>query len=190
VYVLIGLGNPGRKYRLTRHNIGFLLLDFIAEKFNIPFVTGKGDYYFGQGNMDGHPVMLVKPTTYMNNSGLAVNQLNEKFIDDIKELLIIYDDFHLSFGTIRFRKKGSDAGHNGIKSIIYNLETDVFPRLKLGIGREFDDPVNFVLSKFDRNERGELPKFFDCALNGISTWMESGIDSAMNDHNGNILTMR
>jgi PTH1 family peptidyl-tRNA hydrolase len=190
VYILLGLGNPGRKYELTRHNIGFLVLEYIAEKFNIPFSAGKGDYYFGQGNMDSHPVMLVKPMTYMNNSGLAVNQIREKYRADINKLLIIYDDFHLSFGTIRFRKKGSDAGHNGIRSIIYHLETDVFPRLKLGIGKEFDDPIDFVLSKFGTNERGELPKFFDCALKGIISWITLGIDSAMNDHNGNVLTMR
>ena len=190
MYTLVGLGNPGRKYKITRHNIGFLLLDYIAEKLNIPFSPGKGDYYLGQGNMDGSPVRLVKPTTYMNNSGLAVNHLREKFDDDINKLLIIYDDFHLSFGTIRFRKKGSDAGHNGIKSIIFHLETDVFPRLKLGIGSNFDDPVDFVLSKFDKNERSELPKFFDCALEGIKSWITLGIDSAMNSHNGNVLTMR
>ncbi len=190
MYILIGLGNPGRRYKKTRHNIGFLLLDYIAEKFDIPFSTGKGDYYFGQGKIDGSPAMLVKPTTYMNNSGLVLNQLKEKFVDDIYKLLVIYDDFHLSFGTIRFRSRGSDAGHNGIKSIIYNLETDVFHRLKLGIGSEFDDPIDFVLSKFDRNERSELPKFFDCALIGIKSWMTLGIDSTMNNHNGNILTMR
>jgi len=190
VQILIGLGNPGWRYRKTRHNIGFLLLDYIAEKFDIPFSAGKGDYYFGQGNMDGNPVMLVKPTTYMNNSGLVLNQLENFFNFDINKLLVIYDDFHLSFGTIRFRKKGSDAGHNGIKSIIYNLETDVFPRLKLGIGSVFDDPIDFVLSKFDKNEKRELPKLYDCALNGIKSWITLGIDSAMNDHNGNVLTTR
>lgn len=188
--ILVGLGNPGRKYSLTRHNIGFLLLDFIAEKFTIPFSAGKGDYYFGQGYIDSDPVLLVKPTTYMNNSGFAVNQLKETFEFDITKLLVVYDDFHLSFGTIRFRSKGSDAGHNGIKSIIYHLETDVFPRLKLGIGSTFDNPVDFVLSKFEEGELSELPKFFDCALNGIKSWITLGIDSAMNNHNGNVLTTR
>lgn len=166
------------------------MIDDIAEKYGIPFSAGKGDYYFGQGSMDGSPVMLVKPATYMNNSGVALSQLKEIFIDDINKLLVIYDDFHLSFGTIRFRSRGSDAGHNGLKSIIYHLETDVFPRLKLGIGSNFDDPVDFVLSKFDKNERSELPKFFDCALKGIMSWITLGIDSAMNSHNGNVLTMR
>jgi peptidyl-tRNA hydrolase, PTH1 family len=190
VFILVGLGNPGRRYQFTRHNIGFLFLDYIAEKFSIPFSAGKGDYFFGHGIIEDNPVQLVKPTTYMNHSGLVLNQLGKVLTENLSKLIIIYDDFHLNFGTIRFRSKGSDAGHNGLKSVIYCLETDVFPRLKLGIGSEFENPIDFVLSKFDKHELDSLPKLFDCALEGIKTWMQLGIDSAMNNHNGNVLTTR
>ena len=190
MFILVGLGNPGKKYRNTRHNIGFLFLDFIAEKLGVPFSAGKGDYFLGQARIENKPVLLVKPTTYMNNSGLVFGQLDNYPKDDLSKLLVIYDDFHLNFGTIRFRSRGSDAGHNGLKSVIYYLETDVFPRMKLGIGSAFENPIDFVLSEFDKNESDSLPKLFDCAFEGIKTWITLGIDSAMNNHNGDILTTR
>ena len=185
--VIIGLGNPGKKYSLTRHNVGFLLIDFIAGKFNIPFRSGKGDYYFGQCEIKNQECLLVKPTTYMNNSGLVLDQLEEAFSIDLAKILLVYDDFHLPFGTIRFRKRGSDAGHNGVKSFMYYLGSDEFARLKIGIDNAFEDPIDQVLGNFSQDELKDLLKILSSAYNGIETWISSGIDLAMNNHNRNIL---
>jgi len=145
MFVVIGLGNPERRYIRTRHNVGFLLLDFMADKFNIPFREGKGDYYFGECEISNKMCLLVKPTTYMNNSGFVLEQIKENFSFDPQNLLIAYDDLHIPFGTIRFRKQGSDAGHNGIKSIIYRLETDLFARVKIGIDNDFENQIDFEI---------------------------------------------
>jgi PTH1 family peptidyl-tRNA hydrolase len=186
VHILIGLGNPGKKYRLTRHNVGFLFLDYIANRLNIPFSPGKGDYFFSEGVIFNKEMILVKPTTFMNNSGLVLAHLKSYIKDDLNNLIIIYDDYYLPFGTIRFRPKGTDAGHNGLKSIIYHLESDVFPRLKIGIGTEFDNATGYVLSNFRDKEITDLPVIFDHAYNGIVNWIESGINSAMNGFNRNL----
>ena len=183
---LIGLGNPGRQYALTRHNIGFIFLDFIQHKVNIPFSPGKGDYYFSEVSFGQQEVVLIKPTAYMNNSGLAVRQVMEYFSILQEDLLIIYADFHLPFGTLRFRAKGSDAGHNGIKPIIYELESELFSRLKIGIGSAFSDAVDFVLSDFSKAETEQLETLFKTALLGVESWIEYGIDRAMNFYNRNL----
>ena len=187
MFTLVGLGNPGKKYSITRHNVGFLFLDFVADKFKIPFSPGRGDYYFGNGEIEKTPVKLVKPTTYMNNSGLLVDQIEELNKESLDNILIIYDDFHLPFGTIRFRPNGSDAGHNGIKSMIYHFNSDVFPRLRIGIGSEFDDQIEYVLSSFDKEEIKDLPDIFESAFNGLKAWIKNGLASAMNDFNKDIL---
>ncbi len=183
---LIGLGNPGRRYQNTRHNAGFLFLDYLNGKFNIPFSPGKGDYYFSEVSSGQQEVVLIKPTTYVNNSGLAVRQVMEYFSILQEDLIIIYDDFHLPFGTLRFRAKGSDAGHNGIKSIIYELESELFSRLKIGTGGAFNDAVDFVLSDFSEKETEQLETLFKTALPGVESWIEYGIDRAMNLYNRNL----
>lgn len=185
--ILVGLGNPGKKYNLTRHNVGFLLLDFLAEKFKIPFNPGKGDYYFGLGEIEGVSIKLIKPTTYMNNSGLIINQIDDLNTEDLKNILVIYDDFHLPFGTIRFKSRGSDAGHNGLKSMIYYFNSELFPRLKIGIGSEFDNQIDFVLSKFNKDELKKLPAIFENALEGVKSWINSGLNLTMNDFNKDVL---
>jgi len=187
VHIIVGLGNPGKRYAFTRHNIGFFVIDFIAEKLNIPFSAGKGDYYFGQTEISNKPVLFVKPTTYMNNSGLIIHKLREYSELESDKLLVVYDDFHLPFGTIRFRRQGSDGGHNGVKSIIYNLETDIFARLKIGIGTEFVNTVDYVLSDFTESEQKKMQKILDEAFMGIKEWLNSGIESAMNNYNHHIL---
>jgi len=187
VCVIVGLGNPGKKYLTTRHNVGFLLIDYIIDKFNIPFSAGKGDYYFGHCQIANQECLLIKPTTFMNNSGLVLDQLEETFSIELDKMLLVYDDFHLPFGTIRFRQRGSDAGHNGVKSIIYYLGSDEFDRLKIGIDDAFDNSIDHVLGKFTKDEIKDLPKILSSAYNGIETWVSSGIDLAMNNHNRNIL---
>lgn len=187
MYAVIGLGNPGRSYLMNRHNIGYLLLDSMAEGTGQAFLPGKGGFFYSEISRAGQPVILVKPTTYMNRSGIAVRQVLHRFPVDLDKTLIVCDDFHIDFGVLRFRKKGSDGGHNGLKSIIYQLETQEFGRLRLGIGEPARDSVDFVLSDFSGDEREELETVFARAREGIDVWIESGIEEAMNRYNRNVL---
>jgi len=187
VQVIFGLGNPGLRYRLTRPNAGFILLDYIQDLYKIPFSPGKGDYYFCEVIINNRPVILVKPVTYMNLSGLAVNQVLEYFNIAISDLIVVYDDFHLPFGSLRFRARGSSAGHNGIESIVGALGTYEFSRLRIGIGSAFIDAIDFVLSPFDKDELRNLGILLKTAYAGLQTWAELGIQKAMNDYNGHFL---
>jgi PTH1 family peptidyl-tRNA hydrolase len=183
VQAIIGLGNPGRKYQETRHNIGFLIIDAILAAYKISPKPGKGDYYYAELDLAGKNTLLVKPTTYMNASGIAVKQLIGYYSIDLQDMLVVYDDFHLPFGTLRFRTKGSDGGHNGIESIIYQLKTESINRLRFGIGDQFHDSIKFVLSKFSRIEKKSLGDLIKVAIEGIFFWLENGIDEAMNYFN-------
>ncbi len=171
--LIVGLGNPGTKYEYTRHNAGFMVLDFLAQEMKCDFKAGKGDYYYLQTRFSGEDILLLKPSTYMNNSGLAILQILEKF-PDIKheDILILYDDFQLKLGTIRIREKGSDGGHNGISSVIYHLESTDIPRMRVGIGRgetmKKDEFVDFVLTNFEEEElkilKKMMPIYRDCVI--------------------------
>ena len=183
MFVIVGLGNPGNKYEFTRHNIGFRIVDSIAEEYNVPFKSGKGDYYFSEFKYKRNRVILVKPVTFMNNTGLALHQILKYFPVSVEKLLVVYDDFNLPFGTLRFRREGSDGGHNGLKSIIYHLHSNVFDRLRFGIGMEFKNSVSFVLSKFNKNEQRELDELIIAAKMGIENWMDEGIELTMNKFN-------
>lgn len=185
--VICGLGNPGRRYRLTRHNIGFIFLEYIQKQLNISFEPGKGEYNYCEAELDNQPILLIQPLTYMNLSGLAINQVLEYFDKNSDDLLVIYDDFHLPFGELRFRKKGSSGGHNGIESIIYQLQSEIFARLKIGIGNEFKNSVDFVLSKFNRKERNQLELIMKQAHEAVGIWLTQGIDVAMNQFNRKFL---
>jgi len=187
VRILFGLGNPGRRYHLTRHNIGFNLLDFIQNQLNIPFRPGKGDYHFCAIELAGIPVVMVKPTTYMNRSGLAINQVLDHYDLSIHDSLVIYDDFNLPFGELRFRTKGQSGGHRGIESVIYHTGTEQFDRLKIGIGYAPSDAIDFVLSKFEVGELKQLDEFMRNAHEAILTYLEFGIEKAMNQFNRNVL---
>ncbi len=183
MYVIIGLGNPGKKYELTRHNIGYRVVDCIANEYNIPFKSGKGDYYFGEFSKKGERVLLVKPVTFMNESGRAVYQILKYFPVSIEDLLIVYDDYYLPLGTLRFRPEGGDGGHNGLKSIIYHLHSNEFDRLRIGIGTDFDESVSFVLSKFSKTDVKVINDLMPDVLNGIENWIDEGIASTMNKYN-------
>jgi PTH1 family peptidyl-tRNA hydrolase len=183
VYVIVGLGNPGKKYELTRHNIGFRIVDYIAHEYIIPFKSGKGDYYFAEISRKRKRILLVKPAAFMNESGLAVYQILKYFPISIKDILIVYDDYYLPFGTLRFRPDGSDGGHNGLKSIIYHLHSKKFDRLRFGIGSDFDESVSFVLSKFSKVEEKKINNLISTAINSIDHWMDEGIESSMNEYN-------
>ena len=184
---IFGLGNPGRKYEHTRHNIGFIILDFIAMHCKVPFRPGKGDYYFADLALAGERVLLVKPTTYMNRSGLAVHQVMRMFPLAEEDLLIIADDYHLPFATLRFRSKGSDGGHNGLKSIIQSLGSNEFSRMRFGIGDEFDDSVDFVLSRFNKQEMKLIEGILSDCLLAVEAWVQEGIEKAMNSFNRSLL---
>lgn len=180
---LIGLGNPGRQYRKTRHNIGFSLLDYINDIYEIPFGPGQGDYYFSEISIAGQDILLVKPVTYMNHSGIAVAQVMEYFSLSREALLIIYDDFHLPFGEIRFRARGSSAGHNGLNSIIYQLGSEEFNRLKMGIGSPEENAVDYVLSEFSDQEKEKLETVFRYSFEALQLYLKEGITRAMNEFN-------
>ncbi len=183
MHVVFGLGNPGKRYLNTRHNIGFILLDYIQSIYKVPFRPGKGDYYFMQCAIEQETVLFVKPTTYMNLSGIAVRQVVERFEIDLSDILVVLDDFQLPFGMLRFRKKGSAGGHNGLKSVIAELGSEDFARLRFGIGTRFEDAVDFVLSDFTEKEIDGLKQLLPIAHKGIVVWVKDGIDRAMNQFN-------
>ena len=185
---IIGLGNPGRKYEKTRHNIGYRIIESFQLKYKIPLKPGKGDYYYTEISINDSRVLLVKPTTYMNRSGLAITQLFKYFPLSMGDILIAYDDFNLDFGTLRFRASGSDGGHNGIASIIYALKTEEFDRLRFGIGSAFSDAVDYVLSTFSPKEKSHLDELLKVSHEAIICWIENGIELTMNRFNRSFLS--
>src|SRR3989304_5892704 len=154
VRLVVGLGNPGRSYQKTRHNLGYRVVDLLAEKHKTKFKGGKGEYLYCRVVVEGRKVYLLKPLTFMNASGQAVFDSLRFFNLTPPELFVICDDVALPFGTLRIREKGSDGGHKGLRSIIYQLGTEEFPRLRLGIGpaAEGIDLEDFVLQRFEKEE--------------------------------------
>lgn len=152
--LVVGLGNPGLKYNLTRHNIGFIILDRFVYKEKLNFLPSKKEFYFSEGRIGSSDFFLLKPSTFMNLSGIAVLDFLNQYPINHEDILIVSDDVNLQLGQIRLRKSGSDGGHNGIKSIIYELQTDSFPRMRFGIGSDFEkgELADFVLNKFSQNE--------------------------------------
>lgn len=151
---VIGLGNPGKKYESTRHNIGFIILDEIAYKHKLTFKPSKNDYLYSEGSILSSDFFLVKPTTYMNLSGIAIVDFLSKYLITLNDILVIVDDVNLELGKIRLRQSGSDGGHNGLKSIIYHLQDDKFPRLRFGVGNKFEkgELADYVLDRFSQEE--------------------------------------
>ena len=180
---IIGLGNPGKKYVNTRHNIGYYIIDYILNQYNISLKAGKGDYYYAEHIIAGMRSAFFKPTAFMNQSGLAIVQILKYFPVKCEDLLIVYDDFNLPLGTIRFRAAGSDGGHNGIRSIIYQLKTDTFDRMRLGIGYVERNAVEYVLSNFSKEELSQIAKILPSAYEAIECWIEQGIETTMNRYN-------
>ena len=183
--IIVGLGNPGSKYTGTRHNIGFELIDQLAGAMSVRMGPGKGPFHVGKGRHAGHNIYLVKPTTYMNNSGEAVQKVLNWYKERPQHCLVCYDDLALDVGVLRLRPKGSAGGHNGIKDIIHKLGTDSFPRLRIGIGNNFasGQQVQHVLSPFTDQERPKVNNALDKAVDAVFTYVRAGIDQAMNDFN-------
>ena len=185
-YLIVGLGNIGDEYAHTRHNIGFDTLDAFCEASNVVFDVNKRYGAIAECRLKGRNLVLLKPATYMNESGKAVRYWLQKENIPIENLLVIVDDFSLNFGTIRLRSKGSDAGHNGLKSIQQTIETQNYARLKFGIGSDFQagEQVDFVLGNFSADEQKLLPERLIFAADAIKSFVLEGIDTAMNRFNG------
>ncbi|WP_195216498.1 aminoacyl-tRNA hydrolase [Anaerococcus vaginalis] len=185
MYYIVGLGNPGIQYENTRHNAGFITIDYLARKYSIDVRKIKFKSLIGQGVISGHKVMLVKPQTYMNNSGEAIREIYKYFDFDHDKLIVIYDDIDIDFGSIRIRKKGSAGTHNGMKSIIYNLEFDDFPRIKVAVGKKpsYMDLANFVLSGFSKQEAKIIEEEVKLASDAIEMILEEGIEKTMSMFN-------
>jgi PTH1 family peptidyl-tRNA hydrolase len=162
-----------------------VVAEAIAKRLGGEFTVGSDDFELAEGQARATAVFVVKPLTFMNNSGLAVRQLLKRYRIPLEHLLVIHDDINLPFGRIRLRGKGSDGGHNGLASIIRHLSTQEFPRLRVGVGADFGpgEMVDYVLSKFDRHERGELGGVVDRATDASLTFIASGVEAAMNRYN-------
>ncbi len=184
-FLIVGLGNIGADYVNTRHNIGFKVLDHFAQKENIAFQTVKlGD--IAEYKVKGRTLVLLKPNTYMNLSGKAVKYWMEKENIEKENILIITDDLNLSFGTIRIKSKGSDGGHNGLKSIQSLLNTTEYPRFRFGISDQFKkgQQVNYVLGEWDEDEKLKLPERLEKSAEIIQSFALAGLNNTMNEFNG------
>jgi PTH1 family peptidyl-tRNA hydrolase len=184
MHIIVGLGNPGKKYENTKHNIGFVTLDFLAEKNNIKINKIKHKALVGEGIISGRKVLLVKPQTYMNLSGNSVREVMEYYKAEPEKLIVIYDDADIPMGRLRIRKKGSAGTHNGMKSIIYDLQEDGFPRVRIGIGKERKVPLaGYVLGGFAKEERELMEGAVERAALAVECILEKGIDTAMSEYN-------
>lgn len=186
MFIIAGLGNPDRQYQGTRHNVGFDVIDLLSEKYNIAVDTKKHRAYIGKGVIEGQRVILAKPQTYMNLSGECIRSLVDFYKTDPEiELLVIYDDVSLDVGQIRIRKKGSAGGHNGIKNIIAHLGTNVFARIKIGVGEKPRgyDLADYVLGKFSKGERQQMEEGYIEAAEAAAEIVCGDIERAMNEHN-------
>ncbi|MBE6062564.1 MAG: aminoacyl-tRNA hydrolase [Clostridium butyricum] len=184
MFLIVGLGNPGLQYENTRHNIGFKVIDNIAKEYNIEINRQKFKGIYGEGFINNEKVILLKPSTYMNLSGESIREVVDFYKLTCEQIVVIYDDISLDVGRLRIREKGSAGGHNGIKSIISHLGTDVFPRIKVGVGQPNVDLVNYVLGKFTDKEMEVLSESIDASTKAVSEIIKENIKTAMNKFNG------
>ncbi|HHW60337.1 MAG TPA: aminoacyl-tRNA hydrolase [Syntrophomonadaceae bacterium] len=182
--IVVGLGNPGPNYKDTRHNVGFMVVEELARRHSVERQEQKFDAIIAHTHINQEKVLLIKPLTYMNLSGRAVQAVVRFFKADLDELMIIYDDMDLPVGTLRLRPQGGTGGHKGLMSIQQSLGTQDFPRLRIGIGRpHYHDPVDWVLSKFQREEKELITAAINQAADAIESWVNQGLDQAMNTYN-------
>lgn len=187
MYIIVGLGNPGKKYENTRHNIGFDVIETLAGQEHVAVLEKKHKAIIGKGFVEGQKCVLVKPQTFMNLSGESVRQLLDYYkADEARELIVISDDVSLAVGQIRIRKKGSAGGHNGLKNIIAQLGHDTFIRVKMGVGEKPPgyDLADYVLGHFTSQERKLMDEAAERAAEAIRTIIAQGPDVAMNNFNG------
>ena len=184
--LIVGLGNPSQKYEGTRHNVGFTVIDVLAEEYHITVNSNHYKALCGKGWIAGESVLLAKPLTYMNLSGESVRPLADYYKVEPEDILIIYDDISLEPGKIRVRAKGSAGGHNGMKSIIQHLGTEAFPRVRLGIGEKPAqmDLADYVLGHFNKEEQALMKEAAQTAVEAVTCYIEHGIAETMNRYNG------
>ncbi len=184
--LIVGLGNPGREYHATRHNVGFMVVDLLAQRLGARIATRAWKGFSGRARSGpgGEELVLLKPSTYMNLSGQSVGQALASLDLGPADLIVVYDDAHLDVGRIRLRAKGSAGGHNGMKSIIQSLGTNEFARVRVGIGgSQRDDLVDHVLRPFTRGEWSRIEPALQDAADAVETIVSAGIEAAMNRHN-------
>ena len=186
MYLIAGLGNPGKKYDKVRHNAGFHVIDALSEKMNIPVKKKGHRAIFGIGKHEGATYLLAKPQTFMNLSGEAIRELMEYYAIPVENLLVISDDVYLDPGVIRIRDKGSAGGHNGLKNIILQLAGDGFKRLRLGVGKkpEEKDLIDFVLEPYPKEDAATMKRAYPVAAEAAIAVFTEGIETAMCRYNG------
>lgn len=185
-FLVVGLGNPDKKYAFTRHNSGFLCVDMLAEKHGFTVKKLKFKSLLGDAEIGGHRCLVMKPQTYMNLSGDAVRDAAQFYKIPPERIVVLFDDISLDVGKIRIRRKGTDGGHNGIKNIIYHLNSDMFPRIKIGVGKKPHpeyDLADWVLSEFKKDEEAPLKTALEHACAALELLLDGKIDEAMNQYN-------
>jgi PTH1 family peptidyl-tRNA hydrolase len=184
VRIIFGIGNPGKRYRFNRHNAGFMLLDYLVDKFSLSFTPSKFDYLFAEGKIEKESYALIRPTTYVNESGLAAAEVVKNYGVELRDFLVIVDDVNLEFAKLRIRASGGDGGHNGLNSIIYHLSSDQFPRLRIGVGSTFENGnlVEYVLTDFDKKERKKLEKTFNTCTVLLEEFIKGGLESMLDSN--------
>jgi len=193
--VLAGLGNPGSQYHLTRHNIGFMVIDAIAAAAQLTISKTKFNAQYGRGKIGNCQVMLVKPLKFMNCSGPPIRQLTDYFSIDRHNLIVIHDDIDLAFGRIKIKQKGGDGGHNGVKSIIQAFGGSDFVRVRVGVGRGADpngrptDVIGHVLGRFDQSETEALETLINIGRDAVVACLKNGATAAMNSFNSKRLVI-
>jgi PTH1 family peptidyl-tRNA hydrolase len=188
MYLIVGLGNPGTEYTGTRHNVGFMVADQLAASLDARFRPGKGEFWVAQCSLKNVEVTVLKPVTYMNHSGIAVQEFLEQQQLALEHLLVVCDDFQLPIGTVRLRNNGSDSGHHGLSSVIYHLQTDQFARLRCGIASgsmpsEKSKMKEFVLERFPESELKIVELMIERARDACASFIIDGIEQAMNKYN-------
>ena len=184
MFLIVGLGNPGSRYRKTRHNLGFMVLESLAKQWHRRFGKGEGPYEIVESTIGSQSVLLIKPSTYMNRSGIAVDDLLKKYDVELSRLFVLCDDLNLPLGKLRLREKGSDGGHKGLASVITALGTEEFPRLRLGIGSDQEiDAEEYVLFPFLSVEYPFVNSMIEKGGQVVVNFVQNGIEWAMNLYN-------
>ena len=174
--MIVGLGNPGKEYENTRHNLGFMFLDYLEEKYNFKISTKKFNALIGEIFLNNEKIIFVKPQTYMNLSGQAVQKAKEFYKIDSKDIIVIFDDLDIPFGEVRYKQNGSGGTHNGMKNIVQMISTKEFPRIKIGIGNikhEKQDLKDFVLEKFSKSQKEEIEDIFEKAYEKLLLFLDN-----------------
>lgn len=183
LWLVVGLGNPGNKYARTRHNVGYMVAEALARRYSMRFSSSKQRADTARGTIEGIPVLLALPVTYMNESGNAVSRLVQYYKVNLDHLLVVCDDIDLPFGTLRLRPSGSSGGQRGLQSIVQALGTEEFARLRVGVGRPSGDATGHVLAPFPPEQERLLPQLTDTAADAVRTALLEGVQTAMNRYN-------